>query len=194
MTLPKLDPAQIITGWTAIIAVVSLANKFILGPFAPNIARLVSALISIPTGHLANLIEDLQQLWKDISNPPPPVGPNGSGGTSPPKPPPPASLKVGLAMIAAFLGFNVACTPAQQAVFSKIEQIVLDDLAAGKTRAQIEIDVGNALAGQPGADAAIVLEDVLTFLIDAGYIPPNVLPAAKTMLTEEKPLAEAHRK
>jgi hypothetical protein len=79
-------------------------------------------------------------------------------------------------------------------MFSKIEQVVLDDLAAGKTRVQIEVDVGNALAGQPGADVAIVLEDVLTFLIDAGYIPPNLIPQAHMMLAEERPIAESHRK
>jgi hypothetical protein len=201
----KLDPTQIITGWTALIAVVSIVNKFLLGPFAPNVARFISAIISIPSGHIANAIEDLVQLWGDITNPPPPppVGPNASGGTSTPKPPPPAAMrgKVGLALWASAplvaLGIGmavVACTPAQGAMFSKIEQVVLDDLAAGKTRVQIEVDVGNALAGQPGADVAIVLEDVLTFLIDAGYIPPNLIPQARMMLAEERPIAEAHRK
>jgi len=202
----KLDPTQIITGWTALIAVVSIVNKFLLGPFAPNVARFISAIISIPSGHIANAIEDLVQLWGDITPPPPPVGPNASGGTSTPKPPPPAAMRnvgfglgglviaFGLVFGGAAIAGDVGCTPAQQAMFSKVEQVVLDDLAAGKTRAQIEVDVGNALAGQPGADVAIVLEDVLTFLIDAGYVPANVLPQARMMLAEERPLAEAHRK
>jgi hypothetical protein len=191
----NLDPTQLLTVWPVIIAIVSLVNKFGLGKVWPNGARLISALISLPTGHLANFLEDLETLWKDINSPPPPVGPNASGGTSPPKPPPPVSMRnVGFGLIGATLiGLNTGCTPAQGALFSKVEQVVLDDLAAGKTRRQIEIDVGNALAGQPGADVAIVLEDVLTFLIDAGYIPSNLLPQAQTMLAEERPIAEAHR-
>jgi hypothetical protein len=88
---------------------------------------------------------------------------------------------------------TTGCTPAQQAYFGQIGQIVLDDLALGKTRAQIEQDIGRALAGQVGVDVAIILDDVLTVLIDAGLIPVGVLPAAKTMLAEVHPVALAHR-
>ncbi len=91
----KFDPAQIVTTWTAAIAVLSLANKFLLMPFAPNVARFVSAILSIPSGHLANFLEDIKQLLGDVTPPPPPAA--GSGPASPPKAtptqsPPPASL------------------------------------------------------------------------------------------------------
>lgn len=190
----KLDPSQLLTIWPVIIAVLSLLNKFALSPFAPNVARFISAVISIPTGHLANFIEDIQQLIKDVTAPPPPAGPNGSGGSpgNGPKPPPPAALRVGLAG-AALIGLNASCAPAQQAVEAKVEQVILDDLAAGKTLPQIEADVAQLVAGQPGADAAIIVNDVLAFLIDIGVIPPGILPQARMMLAEVAPEATLHR-
>ena len=109
-------------------------------------------------------------------------------------PPPPGAGRVGLAMIfwialaggtfATSMIFVEACTPAEQALQQRIEQTILADLAAGKTRTQIIVDVGQLLAGQPGADVALIVADAITFLIDTGVIPPNVLPAAKTMLAE----------
>lgn len=112
-------------------------------------------------------------------------------------PPPPNAGRVGLArlvsrtamILVVMVGGEVAitalvdCTPAQQALQTQIEQTVLADLAEGKTRAQILEDVGRLLAGQPGADVGLAVADAISFLIDIGVIPPNVLPAAKEMLT-----------
>jgi hypothetical protein len=61
-------PTEIITTWTSAIAVASLLNKFALQPYLPKVARLLSAIISIPSGHIANLIEDVETLWNDITN------------------------------------------------------------------------------------------------------------------------------
>jgi hypothetical protein len=200
----KFDPTQIITAWTMSIAVISLLNKFLLMPYLPNVARFISAIISIPTGHLANFIEDIQQLWTDvIGGPPaPPAGPTiVSKPTNPP--PPPAALRgrVGFAVAACAVlacaitagGAIESCTPAQSATWTKVEEIVLADIQAGKSEPQIEQDVAQVLAGQPGVDAVIVLNDVLTFLIDTGTIPPNWLPRAQVMLAQVGPEAIAHR-
>jgi hypothetical protein len=194
-----LDPAQIITGWTALIAVLSLVNKFGLGKLSPNVARFVSALISLPTGHLANAIEDVETLLRDTGvlppKPPAASGAAGSPSKPPSKPPPPNAAHglVGFGMVLVGCLSLIGCTPAQQAQFNQIEQIVVADLSEGKTRAEILVDVGNALAGKPGADAAIVLADVLAFLIDAKVLPPNVVPLASEYLTQTKPEAAAHR-
>lgn len=109
--------------------------------------------------------------------------------------------KAGPALVCLALGASVlgigatvsACTPAQQAEWSQIEQTVLSDLAAGKTREQILADVGSIVAGRPGADVAIILDDALEFLIDAGVIPADVLRAATKMHAEEHPIAQARR-
>jgi hypothetical protein len=200
MSLPHLDPTQIVTAWTAVIAVLSLANKFVLAPFAPKVARFVSAIISLPTGHLANFIEDIQQLYADVTGGPPTGSSTGSPPASPPpSPKPPTAIrgKVGLATLFGFvmlLGLiPAACTPAQQALEAKVEQMILNDLAAGKTATQIEADIGQLVAGQPGADAVVILNDALAFLIDIGVIPPGFIPQAQAMLTEVKPVAMAHR-
>ena len=114
------------------------------------------------------------------------------------RPPPPNAGRVGLALVlhtamilsvlaAAEVGIGAVvtdCTPAQQALQQQIEQAILADLAAGKTRTQVIVDVGALLAGQPGADVARIVADAIAFLIDTGVIPPNILPAAKTMLGE----------
>lgn len=112
------------------------------------------------------------------------------------RPPPPNAGRVGLsrlvtrtAMILMMMaGIETAvavlleaCTPAQQALETQIEQTVLADLVAGKTKAQILEDVGRLLAGQPGADIGLIVADVIAFLIDGGFVPPNVLPIAKEM-------------
>jgi hypothetical protein len=182
---------QIIGIWTSIIGALSLINKYGLGKLAPKVARFVSAIISIPSGHLANFIEDIEQLVADIRGggtppSPPPVAPPAS------PPGPPVAMRVGLATL---LGFGlIACgTPAQQAVEAKVEQTVLADIVAGKTLQQIEADVAQLVAGQPGADAVIITNDILAFLVDIGVIPPNVLPQAKAMLVEVQPVAVAHR-
>ena len=79
-----------------------------------------------------------------------------------------------------------ACTPAQAAVLSHIEQVVLNDLTAGKTASQIEADVAVLLAGQPGADVVMIVNDAIALLIDLGVIPPGVIPQAMAVHAEMK--------
>lgn len=91
------------------------------------------------------------------------------------------------------------CTPAQRAEIQAVEKVVLDDLAAGKTREQIVGDVCNALGGTNGVctaatDGLIVLDDALALLIDAGVdIPAWLLGRARTMAAEVHPIALGHR-
>jgi hypothetical protein len=77
-----------------------------------------------------------------------------------------------------------ACTPAQSAILSSVEQTVLNDIVAGKTRIQIELDVASLLAGQPGVDVLTVLNDALAVLIDLGVVPPSFLTQTKAMHAE----------
>lgn len=72
-------------------------------------------------------------------------------------------------------------TPAQQAEETQIENVVIADLAAGKTPEQTEADVAKILAGQLGVDVVVVLNDVLQYLIDIGVISKDLLPRAKAM-------------
>lgn len=98
-----------------------------------------------------------------------------------------------LAFTTIALACAVACTPAQKAEVQSIEALVAKDLAAGDSLPQVEADVAKLIAGQPGADAVIVLNDALILLIDAGILPPNLLSVAETMLASEAPKAAAHR-
>ena len=77
-----------------------------------------------------------------------------------------------------------ACTPAQQAqAVSAAElaaKVVLADLLLGKSLGTIEGDVTSALAdaGIVVADIALVVEDAINLLIDAGSIPAAKVEAA----------------
>lgn len=83
--------------------------------------------------------------------------------------------------VAAIVGQS-ACTPAQQAAWSKVDTIVLTDIEAGKTRAQIIADVTADLGiGSPLADT--ILLDSLNFLIDVGAIVLH-LPEATALRNE----------
>jgi hypothetical protein len=68
----------------------------------------------------------------------------------------------------------------------KIEQIIVQDLQAGKSAEQIEIDVGQLLAGQAGVDVVVVINDVITVLIDSGLIPKGIIPQAKQLQAAER--------
>jgi hypothetical protein len=86
-----------------------------------------------------------------------------------------------------------ACSPAQMAEADKVEQTVLADIVAGKTLPQIESDVATLVAGQPGADVVVLVDDALTFLVDLGVVPASVLPYAKSLIAAEHPKAMAHK-
>jgi hypothetical protein len=206
-----LNPAEIITGWTALVAVLSLVNKYIIGAAFPNAARFISALISLPIGHLANVIEDIQQLVSDVTPPPAPPGPTPPAVVvappAPPADPPPAAARIGLAFAVAIavaglvlFGAQTGCTPAQSAEMVNVETTILGDLAANKSQAQIEQDVariiGNGVipgGGNIGVDVVIVLDDALVLLIDSGTLTPAELTAAQTLLGQVHPTAVGHR-
>jgi hypothetical protein len=69
----------------------------------------------------------------------------------------------------------LAChpTPAQSADLAKLESvalIVFADIGQDKTYEQTLADVGQAVAGQAGADAAAILDEVIQLLVDTGEI------------------------
>jgi hypothetical protein len=198
-----LNPAEIITGWTALIAVVSILNRLVLIPYLPTVGRVVSAIISIPAGHIGNFVEDLEQLIAD-ANPPtdPPAAPPGPPVVvdAPPNPPPPPAAargRIGLAVafvgMLAFGGTQTACTPALNAERIQIENIVLGGLLSGESQKQIEEDVATAIGGKTGADIVILVDDALTLLIDSGKLTPAELTAAQTLLGQVHPTAMGHR-
>ena len=200
------NPAEIITGWTALVAVLSLANKYILGAYAPNLARFISVVISIPIGHIANAIEDAQQLVADVQGPPPPPadGPTPPAVvTAPPNPPPaPAAARVGFNFVAGVFAVALAvggllafggCTPAQSVEMSNIESTILGDLVANKSQAQVEQDVAAIVGGKFGVDVVILVDDALVLLIDSGTLTASELTAAQTLLGQVHPTAVGHR-
>lgn len=72
------------------------------------------------------------------------------------------------------------CTPAQQAELSDLEKTILADIAAGKSRQQIEADVATILVGKDGPAIARIVDDVIQLLLDRGYIQTD---AAQKLLT-----------
>ena len=199
-----LNPAEIITGWTALVAVLSLTNKYILGAYLPNVSRFVSLVISIPIGHIANAIEDAETLITDLTPPPPP------GPTPPPvvvappdaPPTPPAAARLAFNLIAGIFATALAvggllafggCTPAQRAEVANIDAIVLGDLVENKSQKQIEEDVAQAIGGNLGTDVVILVDDALTLLIDTNKLTPAELTAAQTLLGQVHPTAMGHR-
>jgi hypothetical protein len=77
-----------------------------------------------------------------------------------------------------------ACTPANQAEATQIENVVLADLAKGDSLEQIEADVATIVAGKPGADVVVIVNDALQLLVDLGLIPANELPQVKIMIVK----------
>lgn len=116
-------------------------------------------------------------------------------------PPPPPPRAIGAMLLvgacALFAGSQNACTPAVQAEMGTLEQLVVQDLAAGKTSEQIEEDIVRTVCpsnvNTACVDGVVVLNDVLQGLIDLHVIPANLLPAAKRMLGEVHPQAVAHK-
>jgi hypothetical protein len=92
------------------------------------------------------------------------------------------STLIGLGASVYALAGLYSCTPAQQAMFGKIENLVLADIEAGKTRQQIEADVGQLLAGQVGVDIVAAVDAAITLLLASGQIPVGFVPQAKAML------------
>jgi hypothetical protein len=80
----SITPTEIIAEWTGAVATASLLNRFLIQPYLPKVARFVSAIISIPSGHLANFLEDAQILWNDLTSA------SQASQTNPPAAPPAA--------------------------------------------------------------------------------------------------------
>lgn len=79
---------------------------------------------------------------------------------------------------------SVSCTPAQSALEVRVVQEVFADFTAGMPLPQIEADVAKTVAGQPGADAVVLVNDALALLIHAGVVPAGSLPQANAMLLQ----------
>ena len=198
MNLANWTPTEIITAWTSTIAVVSLVNKFVVMPAAPTVGRWVSAIISIPSGHLANLLEDLAVIFADVTGGGPPAGsPPNHPDASPPNHPKDGGSNLqrrgfmptlfGLLIAPVVAVLFGACTPAQVAQQTQIEQTVLNDLKAGKSFPAIEADVCAIVdpsSPQTCTVGAVIVNDAVTLLIDLGVIPANLIPSAVALKLE----------
>ncbi len=178
----------------------------ILWPTLTAVASLVYKTLDADTrahavfSFLASIGIDIPKIFDAIGKMITP--PNTSSSKKPPSAMPPGvAVFVGFFLMAAgatttILGVGIVatngCTPAQIAEEQRIEQTILveqtilADLVACKTRQQIEADVATIIAGQPGADVAAIVDAALVLLVDVGVIPPNVLPTAVAMLPPEK--------
>ena len=86
--------------------------------------------------------------------------------------------------------YESACTPAQQAEVTLIENWVQADLGLGMSTEAMVLDITKRLAqqaiGTVGLDVYQIVLDAVTLLIDAGVLPPSVLPAANAARAELK--------
>lgn len=204
LTHLSIDPASVVATWVSICAAVSLLNKYIVSPMFPMAARIIALPLNILPAHVGQLITDIEAIIADIRGGG--TGSNTGDPTTPTIPPaakPPTTTRMGLAAFGfatifavqtiAFGAAVTGCTPAERAEAQTIEQLVLHDIQAGKGEQQIEADIAALLAGQPGVDVVIILNDALAFLIDIGAIPSDLMGAALNMKTSVAPKAIAHR-
>jgi hypothetical protein len=80
---------------------------------------------------------------------------------------------------------TAACTPAQSAAWSTVEQTVLTDVEAGKGIVAIESDVATDLVGVAGPTVVLIVNDILTALEDLGAfsaLAAKRVPALHTAL------------
>lgn len=88
-------------------------------------------------------------------------------------------LVLGLSILS--LSLETACTPAQQATISKVDETIANDLLAGKSLPEIEADV-NAILGKPAVDIESIILDGITLILDlGGILPADKVPAAQAM-------------
>lgn len=109
-------------------------------------------------------------------------GGSGKAPANGPVPPMNARTAMLLAMFAAVLSIS-ACKNLSAAfpVLDQVEQEIVTDLQEGMGPTQIEDDIARMLAGQEGVDVVTVVQDAVTFLIDMGIIPSNLLEPAKAI-------------
>jgi hypothetical protein len=200
-----MNVANVLAAWTSICALVSIVNKYVIAPEWPNVGRAISAVLSILPGHIGQVITDVQAIIADVKGPPAPPAPPGD--TPPPAPvtpaAPPVTSRIGLAALGAVAIFalqtgafamtTTGCTPAQRAEISQVESTILHDIQAGKTLQQTEDDVAALVAGQAGVDAVIVFNDALALVVDAGWIPADLMQEALSWLTQIAPTVSQHR-
>ena len=200
----SVDPTSVVTAWVSLCAAVSLFNKYVVAPNFPTVAKFIALPLNILPAHVGQLITDIEAIIADIKGPPaaPPVDPSANAPVASATKPP-TTTRMGLAAFGfatifavqtiAFGAAVTGCTPAERAEAQTIEQLVLHDIQAGKGEQQIEADIAAQLAGQPGVDVVIILNDALAFLIDIGAIPSDLMGAALNMKASVAPKAIAHR-
>lgn len=204
LTHLSIDPASVVATWVSICAAVSLLNKYVVAPLSPMAAKIIALPLNILPAHVGQLITDIEAIIADIKGG---SASGGGSGTAPPADPPiakpPTNARMGLAAFGfatifavqtiAFGAAVTGCTPAQQAEAQSLEQLVLHDIQLGKGEQAIEADIAAQLAGQPGVDVVIVLNDILQFLIDAGVVPADLVSNTLALKASVAPKAAAHR-
>lgn len=91
---------------------------------------------------------------------------------------------LGAVMFVLFVAIGVACTPAQAAEWSRAEQDVAADLSDGASESQMASDVcrdfgGSALTDAACANVPLVLQDIISLLVDTGKVSGTALANAK---------------
>jgi hypothetical protein len=108
-------------------------------------------------------------------------------------------MKLRTALLSLFLGSSAlaipvtigvessSCTPAQSAEFGTIGQLVLSDVAAGKTLAQIEADVADALFGNTVVTNQVVaiVNNLLQLLLAAAATPSSAPDAGPVIVVPQ---------
>ncbi len=76
---------------------------------------------------------------------------------------------------------QAACTPAQEAEWKNLPGLVASDLEKGDSQDQIETDIATNFKVPASSVAVKVLDDMITYLIDAGALTAIGLANAQTM-------------
>jgi len=105
-------------------------------------------------------------------------------------------VKTGIACVATVAALALTQVGCQQLqadipVLDNVETLIVNDLKAGDSLPQIETDVAQLLAGQPGVDVVEVVNAALTLLVDAGVLPSFLVSTAKNMVAAEQAKLQA---
>lgn len=123
--------------------------------------------------------------------------PDGSAVILKVPPPPPVQTRTRRswrflpAIVLGAIVLSVACTPAETATFTSVEQTVLTALENGTALALIETEVKSLVPA--GADVDAIINEAITLLHDLGVLPPNVEPVASAVQTEAVAKVAAHK-
>jgi hypothetical protein len=168
---------NVIAGWTALCATVSLINRWLIAPNFPKVGRGVSAALSILPGHVGQLIADIKAIIADIQGAPP-ASPNASAPVIPEAPKaPPANTRnrlglAGFGAAALFAFQTMAFGVATQGCGGTLPTIVTPPSAPTDITGAVTCVTAAVLAGgsiQPCIDkyGQALINDAIQTLLDS---------------------------